>query len=338
MMNLLDRYMHEVRNHLPRNMQADLEIEIRSLIEDTLEDRSQTTGREIDEALTAEVLQEFGPPEKVAAAYLPEKYLIGPQLYPTFITVLRIVLVVITILAVVGAGIRIGEAGGSLQDVWQAVLNSVAGLYSAALQAFGMVVFIFAIIQWARVNVSEKPKTWNPSQLKDITPPDVVKPSGLIAEIVFALIVLVLLNFYPNLMGLYSFANGEWQFAPIFTETFFSYVPWISLVLAIKLAENLILLREGRWQPLTRVLSIAGSIFNIALLYIMLTGPALVNLGPDTFAAFDWTPDAASRLNDLNNTLVNLILGIILAVEVFDLGKTIYQLAKRSPASLPTSQ
>jgi hypothetical protein len=30
-------------------MQADLEIEIRSLIEDTLEDRSQTTGREIDE-------------------------------------------------------------------------------------------------------------------------------------------------------------------------------------------------------------------------------------------------------------------------------------------------
>jgi hypothetical protein len=335
-MKLLDRYMYEVRNHLPRSMQADLEIEIRSLIEDTLEDRSQTTGREIDETLTAEVLQEFGPPEKVTAAYLPEKYLIGPQLYPTFITVLRIVLIVIAVLALVGAGISIGQSGGSPQETMQAVLTHIGGLYSAALQAFGMVVFIFAIIQWARVNVNEKPKTWSPSQLKDVTHPDLVKPSAPIAEIVFSLIVLVVLNFYPHLIGLYSFTDGEWLYAPIFTDTFFSYIPWISLILVIKLVENLILLRQGQWQPLTRGLSIAGSIFNIVLLFTMLTGPALVNLGTETFATFGWTVDAASRLNRLNNSLVNLILGIILAVEVFDLGSTIYQMAKRKPASLPT--
>ncbi|HSV86237.1 MAG TPA: hypothetical protein VLH85_06660 [Levilinea sp.] len=335
-MKLLDRYMYEVRNHLPRSMQADLEIEIRSLIEDTLEDRSQTTGREIDEALTAEVLQEFGPPEKVTAAYLPEKYLIGPQLYPTFITVLRIVLIVIAILAMVGAGISIVQSGDSPQETMQAVLTHIGGLYSAALQAFGMVVFIFAIIQWARGNVTDKPKTWSPSQLEDVTHPDLVKPSSPIVEIVFALIVLVLFNFYPHLIGLYSFTDGEWLFAPIFTETFFNYGPWISLILLIKLLENLILLRQGHWQPITRGLSIAGSIFNIALLFTMLTGPALANLGPETFAAFGWTVDAASRLNSLNNSLVNLILMIILALEVFDLGSTIYQMAKRKPVSLPT--
>jgi hypothetical protein len=334
-MKLLDRYMHEVRNHLPRKMQADLEIEIRSLIEDTLEDRSQTTGREIDEALTAEVLQEFGPPEKVSAAYLPEKFLIGPQLYPAFILTVRIVLVVIAILALIGAGIRIGETEGNMAAVVQSMVTSLAGLYSGALQAFGTVVVIFAIIQWARQNAVDKPKAWTPSQLRDFTAPDVVRSSKPVGEIVFAVIALVVLNLYPDKLGLYSMVEGDWLFAPIFTDTFFNYIPWISMILAIKLIENVILLRQGQWQPLTRGLSIAGSIFNITLLFTMLTGPALIALGPETFAAFGWAVDAAARLQSLNEGLIRMILGIILALEVFDLGKMVYQMVTRKPTALP---
>jgi hypothetical protein len=334
-MKLLDRYMHEVRNHLPRKMQADLEIEIRSLIEDTLEDRSQTTGREIDEALTAEVLQEFGPPEKVTAAYLPEKFLIGPQLYPAFILTVRIVLVVIAILALIGAGIRIGETGGNMAAIVQSMVTSLAGLYSGALQAFGTVVVIFAIIQWARQNAVDKPKAWTPSQLRDFTAPDVVRSSKPIGEIVFTLIALVVLNMYPDKIGLYSLMDGEWLFAPIFTDTFYNYIPWISMILVIKLIENVILLRQGQWQPLTRGLSIAGSLFNIVLLFIMLTGPALVDLGSGTIATFGWTADAAAQLQSLNEALVRVVLGIILAVEVIDLGKMVYQMVTRKPAALP---
>jgi hypothetical protein len=334
-MKLLDRYMHEVRNHLPRKMQADLEIEIRSLIEDTLEDRSQAAGREIDEDLVAEVLQEFGPPEKVTAAYLPEKYLIGPKFYPSFILTVRIVLIVITALTLIGTGISIGQAGGTPQEVWRALLSGVGGFYSAALQSFGLVVVVFAIIQWAQMNVNEKPKAWDPRQLKEVTEPNIVRPSKPISEIVFAVIALVVLNFYPHLIGLYSNVDGSWALVPVLSQEFFGYIPWINLILAIKLVENLVLLRQGQWQPVTRGLAITGSLFNIILLYTMLTGPALLSFGPETAAIFGWSQEAGNSLESLNNGMLRIGLGIVLVLEGIDLARSVYQLFKSKPAAYP---
>ena len=40
-MELLERYVTEVGQHLPSKQRTDLEKEIRSLIEDALDDRSQ---------------------------------------------------------------------------------------------------------------------------------------------------------------------------------------------------------------------------------------------------------------------------------------------------------
>ncbi len=88
-MNMIDQYIFEVGENLPEKLRADLEKEIRSLIEDTLEERSRTYSRAIDDDMIAEVLKEFGPPERMAASYQPQKYLIGPKLYPTFILVLK---------------------------------------------------------------------------------------------------------------------------------------------------------------------------------------------------------------------------------------------------------
>ena len=41
-MNMIDQYVIEVGENLPEKLRADLEKEIRSLIEDTLEERSRT--------------------------------------------------------------------------------------------------------------------------------------------------------------------------------------------------------------------------------------------------------------------------------------------------------
>ncbi|HSQ18530.1 MAG TPA: hypothetical protein VLM83_12575, partial [Anaerolineales bacterium] len=76
-MELVTRYVSEVGRQLPEKTRADLEKEIRSLIEAALDDRAQKTGRPVDEDMIVEVLKEFGPPEKMAASYLPERYLIG---------------------------------------------------------------------------------------------------------------------------------------------------------------------------------------------------------------------------------------------------------------------
>src|SRR5258706_14658181 len=93
-MNLLDRYVTEVGNHLPRKGRADIEAEIRSTLQDMLDDRSQATGQPIDEAMMGAVLKEYGAPTKVAATYQTPRYLIGPRLYPIFELVLKIVMAV----------------------------------------------------------------------------------------------------------------------------------------------------------------------------------------------------------------------------------------------------
>ena len=59
--------------------------------------------------MIAEVLKEFGSPEKMAASYQPQRYLIGPKLYPTFILVLKIVSGDCLVLALIGLGVEAAQ-------------------------------------------------------------------------------------------------------------------------------------------------------------------------------------------------------------------------------------
>src|SRR5512139_3498301 len=100
---IIDRYLSAVSESLPAKQRKETVTEIRSLIQDALDDRSKAEGREPDDEMMAAVLKQFGPPEKIVAPYLPEKYLIGPRLFPTFMLVLRIVLPIIAVLVLVAS-------------------------------------------------------------------------------------------------------------------------------------------------------------------------------------------------------------------------------------------
>src|SRR5512134_906098 len=92
-MNLIDRYVAEVGRRLALvKGRKDIENELRSTLEDMLEDRSRQAGRPRDEAMEIELLKEYGAPDKVAATYNPHPYLIGPRMFPLFIMILKIVI------------------------------------------------------------------------------------------------------------------------------------------------------------------------------------------------------------------------------------------------------
>ena len=82
-MNLIDKYIAEVGKHLPRKNRTDIEAEIRSTLEDMLDERKQADSRP-EEELVMELLKEYGAPVEVAAKYKPHPYLIGPRLFPLF--------------------------------------------------------------------------------------------------------------------------------------------------------------------------------------------------------------------------------------------------------------
>ena len=78
----------------------------------------------------------------MAASYLPPRYLIGPRLFPTFMLVIRIVLVVLGVLALIGLGVDLGQAGQSV-EAWLRVLGeNITGFFIGAISALGNIVLV----------------------------------------------------------------------------------------------------------------------------------------------------------------------------------------------------
>src|SRR5688572_27123362 len=91
-MSLIDRYVAAVGRHLPEKDRADIEAEIRSMIEDMLEERGHDI-KSADNKVMTETLEQLGDPQLLAAKYSPPKrYLIGPDWYEGYVKVLQRVL------------------------------------------------------------------------------------------------------------------------------------------------------------------------------------------------------------------------------------------------------
>src|SRR5688572_33401385 len=95
-MSLIDRYVAAVGRHLPEKDRADIEAEIRSMLEDMLDERSERggqTGPSADDRVIAEVLEQVGDPRLLAYKYAPpRRYLIGPGWYDIYVKTLQRVL------------------------------------------------------------------------------------------------------------------------------------------------------------------------------------------------------------------------------------------------------
>lgn len=318
-MNLLDTYIAEVGSHLPRKNRLDVQAEIRSTIEDMLEDRSRESGRPVDDAMIGEVLQEYGAPETVAAAYQPTRYLIGPRLYPTFELVVKIVFAVLTVMALVGFALSFAS-----KDTSGPIFITVLGknglqLLAALISALGYIVVVFAILERVlpQAEFEEKASRWTPADLNAEPDPDEIKRSSLIFEILFTTLGLVVLNLYPQLIGIAFRQDSGWFVNPLLSEAFFVYLPWINLLGILHILLDLFLLRQGSWKLATRLFKLALEAAGILLAAAMLVGPSLVSLDPARMTAiFGEAAGTMTRLFILVPQIVLVIIIIVQSVEV----------------------
>jgi hypothetical protein len=328
-MSLVDQYVTEVGKTLPRKTHSDIEAEIRSLIDDMLEDRSKQVGRAPDEDMMVEVLKELGSPEKMAASYQGEKYLIGPRFYPTFILVLKIVATVLVVIAAIRFGVGVAQPGLTVNGFFTLFTTSLGELVNSLLVALGNIVLIFAVIQWAVPGMKVKSKEWDPRSLKSILLPDALKPVGIIWDIAVTIFVILVFNFHPEWVGMGYLQNGIWYWVPILSQAFFSYIPWLNLIWAGTVVLNIILLRQMRWQPLTRWIRIGLRFFNIVILYHMLVGPSIINFSTVTLTQYSQAMSQAPGLTNLQPLLdgsAHLLVALVLVLEGVELGKSLYQM------------
>ncbi|HTX92160.1 MAG TPA: hypothetical protein VMC09_13185 [Anaerolineales bacterium] len=297
-MNLIEIYVSEVGRRLPQTMRADIEAEIRSALEDMLEERSKKAGQPANDEMVLAMLKEYGDPEKVAASYLPERYLIGPSLYPIFMMVLRIALIVTGVLAAVGLGFAIYQSTLTAQGVFETVLRAAADFFTSLVIALGNIILVFAIIEWALyqsgkkidLNGNAKKKEWDPHSLTKVMPSNRIKHSEVIIELVGCFIAIILFNFYPGLIGFTPSLNGvvgsgNWaigfgsaEFVRLLSSAFFHFVPYLTAVWVLTIILNIILLIQGYWNTLDRIISIGLKVINIVIAAAMLAGPSLIAL------------------------------------------------------------
>lgn len=330
-MNLIDRYVTEVGRHLPRKNRLDIEAELRSTLEDMLEDRAQQTGRPADEALAEELLQEYGAPRKVAASYQTHPYLIGPRMFPIYTFVLKIVFFAMTLGLSIAMVASIVGANMTSPELLQSLIDFAAGLVSALVAAFGNVTLVFAILErLLPASEFEDKDKWTPAELTKEPDPSQVKIGDMIASIIFTIAALIIFNLYPQIIGIWIIESDEWVQIAGLSEAFFRYLPWINLSGLLTIALDIWLLRQGIWSTLTRWLHIGLQVVGIAIAAAMLAGPSLL-----TFYSTSVDAEAGIALTKMLGAMVPVVLIIVIVVSIVEIVKDTTQVLRPNKAPYP---
>ena len=311
--DLIERYVSEVGRNLPRRMRADVELELRSLLIDSLEERQSDNE---DQDVVGELLEEFGPPAAFAAQYLPEKKLVGPKLFPLFKLVLTIVLSVIGGLHLVLAVIALfqGSSPTSVGEIIWWIVERLLNFGESAIYILGIITLTFAILEWFRVgDTTEEDESWDPNELPEVEDQNQIKPFEVVFSIVATVLLLVAINFFPNWLGLIDFAGEEWGIKVLWAEGFYMHIPWLTALWIGEIALKMYVLRYGRWLKMTRGIELALQIFSIFVLYRIMEGPPII------------FPEAI-------DSFVKWGLLVIIVITVIDSVGKLYRLVTPTPA------
>ena len=159
-----------------------------------------------------------------------------------------------------------------------------------------------------------------------------------IVEIVGCFAAIVIFNFYPQIISYTPslnsvFENGNWSsttFTPLLSEAFFNYVPFLTLVWALTIILDIVLLRMGHWNSVTRIASIGLKIVSIIIAVVMLTGPFLLTITSQTLTSAIGNADVAHTLMIMLDGAVRLFLWLSIIGNSIEIIRTTSRLAARN--------
>ena len=277
-MELLDRYLQAVKKYLPWERQDDIIAELRANLESQLEDRESELGRALTESEMKDWLKSIGPPIIVASRFQPQRYLIGPAIFPIYWLVLRIAIAWAFIIYSVANIVKI-FAGGTPSASEIAIVFVQAPF--ALIQAAFWVTFVFAVIEFGLRTSPEKFAAigcdWSPASLPPLDKSQVKgkKPRSLtetLAEIIFGSLGLAWLLLVPGhpwlLMGPGALYLQASPFEPGHVLILFYW--WIVAMSVLQIVWRCIDLARGAWQRPRRVQHIVFSVLGLVPVMLVL--------------------------------------------------------------------
>jgi len=295
-MDLQERYLHAVRWALPAAKANDIVAELRDELASRQEDREEELGRPLTTEEASALLKDFGHPLVVAASYRHRQWLIGPDVFPFYFFVARIVALIAVGIQVAVAGARIifgdGPTGPILAQAW-------GGLWASLFISVGVVTLIFAVLE--RVGFpADHVRKWRPDQLPAVTHDRKSMWESAFEVVAGAIFLLWWVGaiHFPIPWGGPGFRMEP---APVFATLYWP----ILVLLAVRLVQNLIEWLRPDWIWIRDALAVLTAIAGLALVAII-------------YRAGQWVTVVSSgmpadKATDLSNAL-NLSLRIALVV------------------------
>jgi hypothetical protein len=113
-MNLFHNYFRTLRLLLPRDQRDDIIRELSEEIHSQVADKEAVLGRPLNPSEQKAILQQLGHPIAVASRYRPQRYLVGPMVFPYYWLLIKVVVALVVVTQVMGTILLIARGGSVL--------------------------------------------------------------------------------------------------------------------------------------------------------------------------------------------------------------------------------
>jgi hypothetical protein len=329
-MELLDRYLEAVRKQLPWERQDDIVAELRANLEAQLEDRQEELGRTLNTEEAKAWVGQLAAPRMMAARYRPQQALIGPTLFPTYWTIVRMLTPWLFLFAVIEGAVRLATHAWSAAVLPEAILNGIW----IVLVNIVVVTVVFVAIEYAGLHYPERfPQIariigkWDLNDLPKIEPVKGCRPRTFGVAVIDAgfhallLVWVLLLPKYPVLIfgpGAFVMHALPYTYAPILVNFYWAVVA----LNAVQLAWKLVDLYTGAWMGERRLQHFAIKLMGMIPIVIALRAPGhLWIVLKDPAAQFDKYGAQLAQINQAIYLGLRIVLAIVVITFLAELGK-----------------
>ncbi len=96
-MDVIEGYFRTLRIFLPKGQRDDIIRELSGEVQSQVAEKAAALGRPLNSAEQASIISQYGHPMLTAARYWPQRYLIGPIVFPYYWIVLKIALALVAV-------------------------------------------------------------------------------------------------------------------------------------------------------------------------------------------------------------------------------------------------
>jgi hypothetical protein len=314
MKDLVPRYLAAVERRLPKEESKDIIAELKEAIASKVEAREAQLGRPAEADDVAAVLKEFGHPVVVASRYSGRDHLIGPQLYPWFWDAQRVGVGLIFVVGIIIAAVRALRSDRAMS----VVIQGIGGAIEMAIWMFGVITVVFIVMERTKANIHIA-RGWNPKRL----PEDHIRQPKPLFDSVFALAFdAIFILWWVKVVDFPNDVPGrnnsmELHFAQVWDQLHAPILVLALLTAAVHVSDIL----HPAWSRLRALVSIAGHIGGLAVLWVLFEAGPLVSV---TASAAE--SQRALELASTINRFFDPVLGFIGLIWAIGMGVEIWRL------------